>query len=101
MRTTLRVCRSRWRILSSERTIENTSRRFHEGDWGTAETGAPVLKDALAWLDCRIHGRHQAGTHTIYVGEVAASAVPDDSDQPPLVYWNRGYRKLRLHEPEE
>jgi flavin reductase (DIM6/NTAB) family NADH-FMN oxidoreductase RutF len=75
--------------------------RFHEGDWGEAETGAPVLKDALAWLDCRIHGRHQAGTHTIYVGEVVASAVPGDSDQPPLVYWNRGYRKLRRHEPEE
>jgi flavin reductase (DIM6/NTAB) family NADH-FMN oxidoreductase RutF len=75
--------------------------RFHEGDWGEAETGAPVLKDALAWLDCRLHGRHQAGTHTIYVGEVVASAVPDDSEPPPLIYWNRGYRKLRLHEPEE
>jgi len=48
--------------------------------WGAArlaaETGAPVLEDALAWLDCTIHARHPAGTHTIYVGEVQASATP-------------------------
>src|SRR4051812_8460320 len=25
--------------------------RFAEGTWGTAATGAPVLADALAWLD--------------------------------------------------
>jgi flavin reductase (DIM6/NTAB) family NADH-FMN oxidoreductase RutF len=33
-----------------------------------AATGTPILRDALAWLDCRMHGRHQAGTHTMYVG---------------------------------
>lgn len=67
--------------------------RFDEGDWGAAATGAPVLLDALAWLDCRIVARHPAGTHTLYVGEVVASAEPR-AEQPPLVYWNRGYRKL-------
>ena len=71
--------------------------RFAMGDWSTATTGAPILADALAWLDCRIHARYPAGSHTIYVGEVAASNVPLE-EAPPLVYWNRGYRKLRLHE---
>jgi flavin reductase (DIM6/NTAB) family NADH-FMN oxidoreductase RutF len=71
--------------------------RFALGNWSTAETGAPVLMDALAWLDCRIHARYPAGTHTIYVGEVVASHVPEE-EAAPLVYWNRGYRKLRLHE---
>jgi flavin reductase (DIM6/NTAB) family NADH-FMN oxidoreductase RutF len=69
--------------------------RFAEGDWGDAVTGAPVLRDALAWLDCTIHSRLVAGTHTIYVGEVQAAATPRQ-DCPPLVYWNRGYRKLQL-----
>lgn len=73
--------------------------RFEQGDWGTAETGAPVLRDALAWLDCRIHSRSPAGDHTVYIGEVQASHVPED-EAPPLIYWNRGYRKLRLHEGE-
>ena len=50
--------------------------RFQLGDWAAAETGAPMLKDALAWLDCRIHARYPAGSHTIYVGEVVASNVP-------------------------
>ena len=67
--------------------------RFAEGTWGTAETGAPVLEDALAWLDCTIYSRHSAGTHTIYIGEVQASHVLDP-EQKPLVYWNRDYRKV-------
>jgi flavin reductase (DIM6/NTAB) family NADH-FMN oxidoreductase RutF len=67
--------------------------RFSQGDWDTAVTGAPILKDALAWLDCSIHDRFTAGTHTIYIGEVQASAVPRPGE-PPLVYWNRDYRRL-------
>jgi flavin reductase (DIM6/NTAB) family NADH-FMN oxidoreductase RutF len=74
--------------------------RFAAGRWTTAVTGAPVLTDALAWLDCRIHARHPAGTHTIYVGEVHAASVPHP-DQPPLVYWNRTYRRLALDPKSE
>jgi flavin reductase (DIM6/NTAB) family NADH-FMN oxidoreductase RutF len=71
--------------------------RFAGGNWGTAVTGAPILKDALAWLDCTIFARHLAGTHTIYIGEVQASDVPRAEEQP-LIYWNRGYRSL--HQPD-
>jgi flavin reductase (DIM6/NTAB) family NADH-FMN oxidoreductase RutF len=69
--------------------------RFKEGDWGTAITGAPILADALGWLDCTISGRLLAGNHTIYVGEVQASGVPRP-DEPALVYWNREYHQLDL-----
>jgi flavin reductase (DIM6/NTAB) family NADH-FMN oxidoreductase RutF len=72
--------------------------RFAEGDWGTAVTGAPILKDALAWLDCTVFCRYEAGTHTIYLGQVQASGVPR-MDEAPLVYWNRGYRRLALENP--
>jgi flavin reductase (DIM6/NTAB) family NADH-FMN oxidoreductase RutF len=67
--------------------------RFAAGRWTKAATGAPVLEDALAWLDCTIHSRHAAGTHTLYIGEVQASGSPEGA-AAPLVYWNRGYRKL-------
>ena len=73
--------------------------RFAAGDWGTAVTGAPVLRDALAWLDCTVEARHAAGSHTIFVGLVQASDVRRPN-QPPLVYWNRGYRHLELLEEE-
>lgn len=71
--------------------------RFAQGRWTTAVTGAPVLADAAAWLDCTVHSRMPAGTHTLFIGEVRASGVPVP-DLPPLVYWSRGYRKLDLAE---
>ncbi len=67
--------------------------RFAAGNWIQAATGAPVLEDAVAWLDCSIWARHPAGTHAIYLGLVEASSVPNPEGQP-LVYWNRGYRSL-------
>ncbi len=67
--------------------------RFAAGEWDTAVTGAPVLRDALAWLDCTVYSRFSAGSHTIYIGEVQASGVPQP-DVKPLLYWNRGYRLL-------
>lgn len=68
--------------------------RFASGHWTVAVTGAPVLADALAWLDCTVYGHHRAGTHSIYVGEVQASSVPH-AEVLPLVYWNRAYRALK------
>ena len=73
--------------------------RFAAGDWKTAATGAPILADALVWLDCTIHDRVRAGTHTIYIGRVRAVGVPRP-EEAPLVYWNRGYRRLELVEPD-
>jgi flavin reductase (DIM6/NTAB) family NADH-FMN oxidoreductase RutF len=71
--------------------------RFALGEWDTAVTGAPILKNALAWLDCTLYERVVAGTHTIYIGEVQASGVPRP-DGRPLIYWNRGYRHLDVRE---
>lgn len=67
--------------------------RFAQGAWDSAETGAPILTDALAWLDCTIYNHIDAGTHTIYIGEVQAGGIPRP-DESPLVYWNRAYRQL-------
>ena len=80
-------------VETSNRFAFSKEDRFSVGQWTTAETGAPVLADALAWLDCRVHERHEAGSHVIYLAEVVASETvrPDES---PLVYWNRDYRRL-------
>lgn len=86
-------------VLSNRFAFIKDEDRFAEGSWKTAATGAPVLSDALAWLDCTVHSKHRAGTHTVYVGEIQASEVPG-ADFPPLVYWNRGYRRLALHDSE-
>ena len=88
------------RALSERFAWSPNEERFELGRWTTAATGAPVLADALAWLDCRLFSSHAAGSHTLYVGLVEASAVPRPGE-PPLVYWNRDYRRLDPTRPVE
>jgi flavin reductase (DIM6/NTAB) family NADH-FMN oxidoreductase RutF len=55
-------------------------------------TGAPVLDDCLAWLDCRVVATHVVGDHTLFIGEVVAAGA--NGPAAPLVYWNADYRRL-------
>lgn len=74
-----------------------TDDRFAGHDTYTLETGSPLLHEGLAFFDCRLVGQHDAGTHTVMIGEVAAAQVDQVGDQgSPLVYFNRGYRKLNV-----
>lgn len=54
--------------------------------------GAPLIDDALGWLECRNRAEHEAGDHTLVVGEVLAAA--HGRSAPPLVYLNRRYLTL-------
>ena len=45
----------------------------------TAATGAPILEDCLAWLDCRVVATHIVGDHTLFIGEVVAAGVNNGS----------------------
>ncbi|HLV35105.1 MAG TPA: flavin reductase family protein [Spirillospora sp.] len=67
--------------------------RFYNVETFTAKTGAPILKDCIAWLDCHVYGIHDGGTHLIFVGEVVATGRRDDPVEP-LVYHNRAYRRF-------
>jgi flavin reductase (DIM6/NTAB) family NADH-FMN oxidoreductase RutF len=51
--------------------------------------GAPLLEDALGWLECRLHAEHDAGDHTLFVGDVLAAERGRAA--PPLVYLDRRY----------
>lgn len=52
-------------------------------------SGSPVIQGCLAWFDCRIAAAHQAGDHTLFVGEVRAMGAERDAD--PLVFFRGGY----------
>jgi flavin reductase (DIM6/NTAB) family NADH-FMN oxidoreductase RutF len=47
-------------------------------------TGAPILEQAVAYLDCRVHDRFTAGNHTFFVGEVVDAAFLKDENTPVL-----------------
>jgi flavin reductase (DIM6/NTAB) family NADH-FMN oxidoreductase RutF len=55
-------------------------------------TGAPLLRGALGWLECRTWATYDGGDHTIVVGEVLGVAA--GSDTVPLLYHRGAYRTL-------
>lgn len=55
-------------------------------------TGAPIIDGSVAYLDCRVVGRHRAGDHTIFIGEVVDASPL--ADQPPLVFYEGRYTEL-------
>jgi flavin reductase (DIM6/NTAB) family NADH-FMN oxidoreductase RutF len=56
------------------------------------ETGAPLLADALGWIECRLWKRYEAGDHSIFVGEVVA--VEEGAPGEGLVYREHGYHAV-------
>lgn len=57
----------------------------------TLTTGAPILRDSLASLDCKVNQCIEAGDHWIFIGLVEAVVTKEGS---PLLYFNRNYREL-------
>ncbi|QDV10076.1 Diflavin flavoprotein A 1 [Planctomycetes bacterium Poly30] len=46
--------------------------------------GAPVLSDALAWLECRLAGEHNAGDHIVVFGVVQSASKTREGE--PLTH---------------
>jgi flavin reductase (DIM6/NTAB) family NADH-FMN oxidoreductase RutF len=49
-----------------------------------ALTGAPVLAQAVAWVDCRVHSTVDLGDHTLFVGEVVDAGFAKAEETPVL-----------------
>lgn len=86
-------------ILSNEQEV--LSRKFAKsgGDkfegvgYQVGASGAPILNDVLAHLECEVRYEFEAGDHTIFVGEPVSMAMDQETD--PLLYFRGGYRNLR------
>ena len=51
--------------------------------------GAPLVEDAIGWLECRTENEHATGDHTLFVGEVLSAE--SGRAAPPLVYVDGRY----------
>ncbi len=90
---------------------------FCHAPYHIAVTGAPVLDDALAFIDARVVAEYPGGDHTIFVGQIEAlgyagkvlfadetgrvgstlpekEEMPTDEEKAPLVYYRGQYRHL-------
>ena len=52
-------------------------------------TRAPLLDDALGWVECRLVEEHDVGDHTFFVGEV--ESVVAGEPRRPLLYVEQRY----------
>ncbi len=69
--------------------------RLQRVAWTEGETGAPLIDQALASLECRVASAHREGSHTIYIGRVEAVHT---TDAEPLVYYQGSYRSLHCED---
>ncbi|MDQ4098260.1 MAG: flavin reductase family protein [Actinomycetota bacterium] len=52
---------------------------FHDG-----RSGAPILDQAVAYVDCEVRHHHDVGGHTLFVGEVIDAGFQKPEDTPVL-----------------
>ena len=77
--------------LSRRFSTAESTRRFDGIGYRRGESGVVLLEDALAHLECRIVASHEAGDHTMFVGEVESASA---RSARPLLYYRGGYAQL-------
>jgi flavin reductase (DIM6/NTAB) family NADH-FMN oxidoreductase RutF len=50
-------------------------KKFSDIPWKPGQTGVPVLKNCLTWLELIVRERHAPGNHTLFIGEVVAGGT--------------------------
>jgi flavin reductase (DIM6/NTAB) family NADH-FMN oxidoreductase RutF len=67
--------------------------KFRGIGWKRAESGAPILNDILAWVDCAVVAEHDGGDHVIVIAEVRDLGV--EREGLPLVFYRGGYGRFQ------
>lgn len=72
------------------RTIASRHENKLDGiEWSPCESGAPLLKDSLAWLDVHLEKVIEAGDHHIALCAIDDMAV--NNPKAPLIFFQGGY----------
>jgi flavin reductase (DIM6/NTAB) family NADH-FMN oxidoreductase RutF len=72
-------------------SVPDAEQRFEGLGFIRGQNGAALLEDVLASIECRVVQSVVSGDHTIFVGEVEAANVRQDT---PLLYYRGGYSQL-------
>ncbi len=67
--------------------------------WPAPSTGAPVMRGALAWLDCSLAAAYDGGDHAIFLGSVLASGA--ESAQDVLLFFCGEFHRPQLRKPRD
>ncbi len=77
--------------LSRRFAAMESSHRFEGIGYERGDCGVVLLDEALCHIECRRVAQHEAGDHTIFIGEVERA---DARDARPLLYYRGGYAQL-------
>jgi flavin reductase (DIM6/NTAB) family NADH-FMN oxidoreductase RutF len=75
----------------SRRFATSGGDKFKDLEVGRGVTGAPLLSEALGYLECRTVDVFEGGDHTIFLGQVEAA---DAQEGEPLLYFKGAYRRI-------
>lgn len=78
-----------------EVSIQFASRKadkFEGIDWQAGKSGAPIINNCLASLECSLHELIEGGDHLIFVGKV--EAITQQTGGQPLVYFRGAYASV-------
>ncbi len=73
--------------------IDTDQPRFEGVDTFTMETNAPLIRQGMAFFDCKVVNSFDVGGTTVFLGEVLA-ALNNGNGHDPLLYLNREWRRL-------
>jgi flavin reductase (DIM6/NTAB) family NADH-FMN oxidoreductase RutF len=74
------------------RAVNGKQFDFECCDWTLGILGVPLIKGAVASLECRVVGQHTVGTHRVFFGEVIAV---ESAQHTPLLYCRRDYGRFQ------
>jgi flavin reductase (DIM6/NTAB) family NADH-FMN oxidoreductase RutF len=77
--------------LSRRFAAMESSHRFDGIGYERGESGVVLLDEALAHIECVRVAQHEAGDHTLFIGEVERATA---RDARPLLYYRGGYAQL-------
>jgi 3-hydroxy-9,10-secoandrosta-1,3,5(10)-triene-9,17-dione monooxygenase reductase component len=64
--------------------------RFAGLDWSPGQNGAPLLHDALGWMECHVQAEYPAGDHSVVIAQIDRMGV-HDAIEDPLVFFRGAY----------
>jgi 3-hydroxy-9,10-secoandrosta-1,3,5(10)-triene-9,17-dione monooxygenase reductase component len=73
---------------------EKGADRFAHIAYTAGRTGAPVLDEAIAFVDCETIAEHDAGDHLIVVGRVVELGYAPSGK--PLLFYRGGYGRFEV-----
>jgi flavin reductase (DIM6/NTAB) family NADH-FMN oxidoreductase RutF len=85
------ILASEQEALSRRFAAVESSHRFEGIGYERGESGVVLLDDALGHMECLRVAQHEAGDHTLFIGEVERALA---RDARPLLYYRGGYAQL-------